>query len=142
MAALPDYIVNRLVELATDLKDASLGDDPVLAEECYEELKDYCFDLINEGKECALVWETLGDFTRDGDSALEYYAQALAVADRDGEPTHSILIAIGERHSDSGRLDLARDFLGRGLHGATVAGDQDMLVRADILLAELGPAAE
>lgn len=142
MATLPEYIVNRIVTLATEMKDASLAGDADQIDERYEELKDYCFELIDEGKECAIIWETLGDFTREEDAALEYYQQALAVAERDGESTHSVLIAIGERHADSGRVELARDFLGRGLQAAFAAGDPEMVARADTLLSELGRPPE
>ncbi|GEM_PF-3279607 len=134
---LPQYVQDRIFDLATAMKDASEQGDAAATAECYEEMRDYCLTLIHEGYECAALWETLGDFTRDDEQALKFYDRALACAGRDKEDIHGILIAMGERHADNRRHELARELLSRGLHLAVAAGDADMVARADVLLSEL-----
>ncbi|HTT08526.1 MAG TPA: hypothetical protein VMH34_07030 [Gammaproteobacteria bacterium] len=134
---LPQYIHDRIFDLATAMKDASERGDPAMTEECYEEMRDYCLALIDEGRECAFLWETLGDFTREDDQALQFYERALSCAEHDKEAVHDILIAMGERYSDKKSYALARELLSRGLRLAFAAGDTDMAARADVLLGEL-----
>ncbi len=134
---LPEYVHARLYDLAVAMKDAHEAGSPELLEELFEEMREYCLALVEEGREHAVLWETLGDFDPDNDQALEYYDQALRVAERDELPIQSILIGMGERHSALEHYEEARDLLRRGLHLAAEAGDSEMMTRADILLSEL-----
>jgi tetratricopeptide (TPR) repeat protein len=134
---LPEYVHARLYDLAMAMKDAHDAGSAELVEELYEEMQGYCLALINEGKEHAHLWETLGDFSPDNDQALEYYDQAMMVAERDELPIQSILIGMGERQSALEHYEEARELLKRGLHLAAEAGDSEMVTRADILLSEL-----
>ena len=134
---LPEHVHARLYDLAMAMKDAHEADDVETLEEAFEEMREYCLALVEEGKEHPHLWETLGDFSPDNDQALEYYERALMLAERNELPMHSILIGMGERQAALDNVDEARDLLKRGLHLATEAGDADMLARADMILSEL-----
>lgn len=134
---LPSYVHERLYDLAESMKDAHESATPEELEECYDELRGYCMALINEGMECALLWEVLGDFTRDDERALKFYECGLAAAEGDEEPVYSILVGMGERHANRELYGEARELLSRGLQLAVAAGDSAMATRADVLLSEL-----
>jgi tetratricopeptide (TPR) repeat protein len=137
MIELPEHVHSRLYDMALAMKDAHEAGDVETLEETFEEMREYCLALVEEGKEHPHLWETLGDFAPDNDQALEYYDQALMLAERNELPVHSILIGMGERHAAADNVDEARELLQRGLHLANEAGDADMLTRADMILSEL-----
>jgi tetratricopeptide (TPR) repeat protein len=134
---LPDYVHERLYDLAAAMTEAHESGSAEAEEELYEELRDYCLALIDEGKEHSHLWETLADFTPDDEQALEYYERALVAAERDEAPIQGIVIGLGERHASLEHFGEARELLTRGLHLAIEAGDSAMATRADVLLNEL-----
>lgn len=134
---LPEHVHARLYDMAMAMKDAHEADNVEELEEVFEEMREYCLALVDEGKEHPHLWETLGDFAPDNDQALEYYERALMLAERNELPTHSILIGMGERHAAMDNIDEARELLKRGLHLAAEANDSEMLARADVILSEL-----
>ena len=143
-AQVPQEIYDEILRLATQLKDVAMEGNPETAAAYYEQLKDYCFEQIDQGQEYAFIWEMLGDFTDDMDGALKYYERAMEICQRDGEPDYSVLIAIGERYLDNGQNEMARSYLTAGLKKAFAENDEDMILRADDLLNEMaeGPAAD
>lgn len=136
-ADIPQEIYDELLRLATQLKEVAMEGNPETTAEHYEQLKDYCLAQIDEDRDYAFIWETLGDFTDDFDGAVKYYERALEISARDGEPDYSVLIALGERYLDNGQKDMARSYLSAGLKKAFSENDEEMILRADDLLNEL-----
>ena len=134
---LPEYVHNRLYDLALTMKDARETGTDDAVHDAFEEMRDYCLALIAEGREFTTLWETLGDFALDDEQALEYYDHALMLAERNEESIHTILLGIGERRASLQQYDDAREILRKGLHLAIEAADEDMVTRADVLLSEL-----
>jgi tetratricopeptide (TPR) repeat protein len=137
MQELPEYVHARLYDMAMAMKDAHESGAPEAVEEMFEEMREYCLELVSEGREHVHLWETLGDFAPDNDQALEYYDSALVLAEREELPIHSSLIGMGERRAALEEYDEARELLKRGMHLAAEADDAEMMTRADILLSEL-----
>jgi tetratricopeptide (TPR) repeat protein len=137
MKELPEYVQARLYDMAMAMKEAHDSGSIDEVEEMFEEMREYCLDLVNEGNEHIQLWETLGDFAPDNDQALEYYESALVLAQQTEQPVHSILIGMGERRAAMEDVEEARELLKRGLHLAAEADDSEMMTRADILLSEL-----
>lgn len=135
-----EEVYQEVYRLAMLIAQAVSEADDDAEEFYYERLQDYCQIEFEAGGERAFLWETLGDFSRDHGTAMEYYRRALAIAEREGSPSHGILIAMGERHVLNGDRTLGREYLQAGLKQAFAFGDADMISRADEALYRLGPA--
>ncbi len=135
-----EEVYQEVYRLAMLIAQAVSEADDDAEELYYEQLRAYCQIEFDAGREGAFLWQTLGDFTRDHGTAMEYYGQALAIAEREGLPSHGILIAMGERHVLNGNRTVGREYLQAALKQAFAFGDTDMISRADDALYRLGSA--
>jgi hypothetical protein len=107
MPTIPKDIYDRIHELAIDLANATIAEDRVLTETHYATLHAYCDEQAQRGRDCSFLWETLGDFTDDPEQSIIYYRRALALARRDREPVHTILLALGRTYFEQHQFSLA-----------------------------------
>ncbi|MGQ0657100.1 MAG: hypothetical protein ACT4NU_03240 [Chromatiales bacterium] len=134
---MPEEVYEEVYRLATLIAQAVSEADDEAEEFYYEQLRDYCLKEIDADRELPFLWETLGDFTREHRTAMRYYERALEVAERDSAPSHSILIAMGERYVLDGNRTLGREYLEAGFRQAFSVGDAEMSARADNALHRL-----
>src|SRR3990172_239991 len=134
---VPEEVYDEVYRLAMLITESVAEADEEAEEFYYEQIRSYCLNEIDSGRELAFLWETLGDFTRDHETAMKYYERALEVAERNVAPSHSILISMGERYLQEGRRDLAKEYLTAGLKQAFYAEDGEMIARADEALHRL-----
>ena len=136
MSTIPPDIYERVGELAADITNATLADDHALAESLYQRLHLYHDEQLEAGRSHPFVIETLADYTDDPAQALCYYEQALAMSRHmaSDEPTHTILIGIGQQLIELGRREQAEAFIRDGRAEALRRGDTDWIENADRLL--------
>ncbi len=142
MSTIPPDIYDYVGSLAADITNATLADDHALAGSLYQRLHLYHEEQLATGRSHPFIIETLADYTDDPAQALCYYQQALAMSQHltSDEPTHTILIAIGERLLDLGQRDQAEAPIRAGRAEALRRGDTDWIQHADSLLSE-GPTS-
>jgi hypothetical protein len=134
---IPKHIYERVHEFALLITNATLAEDDVLCETHYAAFRDYYEEQSRVGRCHPFILETLADYTEEEALAMSYYEQALALAKQMGEPIHSILIAIGERHQDAKRFEVAEAYLRDGRDEARRRGDSEMAEEADRLLRDI-----
>ncbi len=138
MAKIPQDIYERVLEFAMLITNAELAGDDVLSAIHYSAFSDYHAEIIRDGRCHPFLLETLADYTDDETLAMTYYEQSLALSRQMNEPTHTILIAMGQAHHAGKRFELAEACLRDGLAEARLRGDLDMVKEAKELLRELG----
>jgi hypothetical protein len=138
MSTIPPDIYEHVAELAADITNATLADDRVLVDVLYRRLHHYHEEQLASGRSHPFIIETLADYTDDPTQALRYYEQALAMSRHitSDEPTHTILIGIGEQLIKLGRREQAEAFIPDGRADAGRRGDTDCIQDADRLLQE------
>ena len=138
MSTIPPDIYERVGELAADMTNATLADDHALAESLYQRLHRYYEEQLEAGRSHPFIIETLADYTDDPAQALCYYEQALAMSRHmaSDEPTHTILIGIGQQLIELGRREQAEAFIRDGRAESLRRGDTDWIENADRLLQE------
>lgn len=135
---LPD-IYAHVSHLAIEITNATVADDTALAESLYQRLHLYHEEQLANGRNHPFILETLADYTHDHAQAVRYYEQALTMSRRmtTDEPTHSILISIGERLLELDRPEQAEAFLHDGRAEALQRSQMDWVKQVDELLAKL-----
>jgi hypothetical protein len=138
MSAIPSDIYKHVVELAAEITNATMADDDALADSLYQRLRVYHEEQLAAGGSHPFIIETLADYTDDPAHALGYYEQALAMSRQmtGDEPTHTIIICLGERLIELGRREQAEAFIRDGLAEAIRRGDRDWIQNANELLEE------
>jgi hypothetical protein len=136
MSAIPPDIYEHVCDLAANITNATLADDSALAESLYQRLRLYHEEQLAAGRSHPFIIETLADYSNDPTQAVHYYEQALAMSLRmsSDEPTHTILIGIGEQLIELGRREQAEAFIRDGRAEALRRGDTDWIENADRLL--------
>ena len=78
----------------------------------YSALEHYCEEQSLGGSDHPILWETLGDFTRNDDAAIPLYLRALDLAKEEAalEYRVSIRFALAERYRSVGKEDLALEY--------------------------------
>jgi hypothetical protein len=136
MSTIPPDIYERVSELAADITNATLADDQALVESLYQHLHHYHEERLAAGCSHPFIIETLADYTDDPARAIRYYEQALEMSRQmmSDEPTHTILISIGEQLIEMGRREQAEAFIHDGRAEPLRRGDIDWIENADKLL--------
>ncbi|HEY1174491.1 MAG TPA: hypothetical protein VGH19_24210 [Verrucomicrobiae bacterium] len=139
MSSLPPDIYEHVSRLAMDITNATLADDSALADSLYQNLRLYHEEQLVNGRTHPFILETLADYTDDAAQAFHYYEEAIALSRRlpGDEPTHTILIAIGERLLELKRTEHAEAFLRDGRTEALRRNDLDAVKQAHELLTKL-----
>ena len=138
MSTIPPDVYEHVGDLAAGITNARLADDTALAESLYLQLQTYHEERFAAGCSHPFIIETLADYTHDPAKAIGYYQQALTMSREmtSDEPTHTILIGIGERLIGLRQREQAEAFLRDGRAEAVRLGDADWVRDADELLQE------
>lgn len=136
MSTIPPDIYEHVGDFAADITNAVLAGDDALAASLYQRLQLYSDEQLAAGRSHPFIIETLADCTADPAQAIGYYEQALAMSRHmtTDEPTHTILIGIGEQLIELGRREQAEAFIRDGRAEALRRGDSDWVENADRLL--------
>lgn len=136
MSTIPPDIYEHVGDFAADITNAALAGDDALAASLYQRLQLYSDGQLAAGRSHPFIIETLADYTADPAQAIRYYEQALAMSRHmtTDEPTHTILIGIGEQLIELGRREQAEAFIRDGRAEALRRGDSDWVENADRLL--------
>lgn len=136
MSTIPADIYEHVGDFAADITNAALAGDDALAASLYQRLQLYSDEQLAVGRSHPFIIETLADYTADPAQAIRYYEQALAMSRHmtTDEPTHTILIGIGEQLMELGRREQAEAFIRDGRAEALRRGDSDWVENADRLL--------
>lgn len=130
--AVPTDVHARVLDLVTDLTDASLRDDTRAQWRLYGELRDYCESEVAAGRDHPFLWESLADFTTDHVAAVALYQRGLVQARRISavEYEASILFELAQRHAQDGAMATASDLAWQANELAARTDDLDL--RRDI----------
>jgi hypothetical protein len=138
MNSIPPDTYERVIELALGITNASEAGNDALCDSLYRRLLDYHDEQCSLGNSHPFLTETLADFTSDPKVAIQFYQKALDLSRQmqGNEPTHTILIGIGTRLLELGRMEEAEAFLRDGRAEAVRREDQESVDEADSLLEE------
>jgi hypothetical protein len=144
MSTIPPDIYENVGELAADITNATLADDDALAASLYQRLRLYHDEQLAADRSHPFIIETLADYTDDPAQAIRHYEQALVMSRQmtSDEPTHTILIGIGEKLIELARCEQAEEFIRDGRAEALRRGDKDWIEIADRLLQKGEPNPE
>jgi tetratricopeptide (TPR) repeat protein len=135
-STIPEDIYDQVAELVHDIVDATYAEDSELIAKSYEALRSYCVKQMMRGKNHPFLPETLADFTEDHESAIRLYKQALELAERTQNQTHTILLSLAERYRDLGLTSEEKTCLEAAYQDAVSMGDGEDIEKAAALLNE------
>ena len=121
-------IYEEVLEISCELVNASGDDDTKSFWENYQKLKSICEKHEGLETDHPLLWEALGDFTRDDTVSITIYEKALklAIKKQVKEYEASINFAIAERHQSIGNNDESKSFAHMANELATQTNDLDL----------------
>lgn len=136
MNTIPPDIHESVGELVASIALAVLAEDCALAESFQQQLHSYCHAQLAAGRNHPFLLETLGDFTDDPAQAFCHYQQALEMSRgmNTDEPTHSILIGLGEQLIEMKQFEQAEAFIRDGRTEAVRRKEPDWIKNANKLL--------
>ena len=134
---IPADIYERVHEAMLAIVNASQAGDDVLCAAHYEQLREFCEQQTSTGRGSGFMWEALADVTDDSAERLAYYERSLALARHNSEPTHTVLLAIGQHHAETGDWLRAEPVLIAARQEAIASGDADSEGEAASLLLQV-----
>ena len=134
---IPADIYERVHEAMLGIVNANQAGDDVLRSVHYEQLREFCEQQTATGRGSGFMWEALADVTDDSLEQLSYYERSLALARQNSEPTHTVLLAIGEFHAEAGDWSRAKPLLLSARQQAITCGDADTEGEASSLLLQV-----
>ncbi|HEX8372621.1 MAG TPA: tetratricopeptide repeat protein [Chthoniobacterales bacterium] len=134
---IPPDIYERVHEAMLGIVNAAQGGDDVLSAAYYEQLREFCEEQTTAGRGSGFMWEALADVTDDSVESLSYYERSLALARRNSEPTHTVLLAMGRIYAESGNWPRAEPLLIAARQQAITASDADTQGEAASLLLQV-----
>ena len=134
---IPNNIYVSVHEAMLAIVNATQADDDVLSAAHYEQLRDFCERQTVAGRGSGFMWEALADVTDDYAQRLAYYERALAFARHNSEPTHTVLLEIGQLHAASSDWPRAEPFLVAAHQEAIRRGETDTEGEAASLLLQI-----
>lgn len=105
-------LYNEILEICQKIANASTeGNDEARTNAC-KDLQKLCATNQDSPKDHPLQWEALGDFTEDGDMAMDIYDIALASASKLGLATFtaSIYLSMAQRQQEFEESDKAIEY--------------------------------
>ena len=95
-------LYNDILAICQEIADASATDNEVLRLAGCKKLQILCATNQNSPKDHPLQWEALGDFTEDGDLAMDIYEVAIITAEKLQLPVFiaSTYLAMAQRHAE------------------------------------------
>jgi hypothetical protein len=129
---IPIEVYDRVLELATQLTNATEAQNTRDFWIRYNELREFCESVTDSGSGHPFLWESLADFTDNDRAAIALYERALHYAnDVDAAPYRaSINIALAERYERLGNLQLSRQHALAANENAKLL--DDLAVRTDV----------
>ncbi len=122
---IPADIYERVHEAMLAIANASQAGDEVLCAAHYDQLREFCEQQTAAGRGSGFMWEALADVTDHSSQRLAYYKRSLAHAQHNSEPTHTVLLAIGQSHAEAGDWLRAEPLLVAARQQAITCGDAD-----------------
>jgi hypothetical protein len=135
--AIPVDIYERVHEAILAIANATQAGDEVLCAAHYEKLREFCEEQTVAGRGSGFMWEALADVTEDSVRRLAYYERSLALARHNSEPTHTVLLALGQIHAETADWPRAEPFLIAAQQQAIFIGDADTEGEAALLLLQI-----
>ena len=132
-------LYEEILRLSVDIANASTNDDSDLRTDACKELQKLCATNQGSPKDHPLQWEALGDFTDDGDQAIEIYQIGLSIADKLNLNQHSasIYLAMTERYQEFTEAEKALEFATKANEFAQLTSDEELKTEISELLASL-----
>jgi len=127
---IPQDIYDRVFELLVSIVNSSAVDDFVMGGILKQQLLDYCQEQTAAGRGSGFLWEALGDVTQDPVEKMIHYQRALTHALRNREPTHTVLMELGDLYAEAGDPEKARIHYDSALRESIERGDLDREGRA------------
>ncbi|EDY18592.1 conserved hypothetical protein [Chthoniobacter flavus Ellin428] len=134
---IPADIYERVHEGVLAIVNASQAGDDVLSASHYGQLREFCEQQTAAGRGSGFMWEALADVTDDSIERLACYERSLALAQHNSEPTHTVLLAIGQHHAEAGDWLHAEPLLIAARQQAIAFGDVDTEGEAASLLLQV-----
>lgn len=105
-------LYNEILNICSKIADASAQDNHESRQQACQELQKLCAKNQGTPMDHPLQWEALGDFTEDGDLAMDIYEIALTTADKLSLPTFtaSIFLAMAQRQQEFEEIEQAIDY--------------------------------
>jgi tetratricopeptide (TPR) repeat protein len=135
-STISEGIYDQVMELVHDIVDATYAEDSGLIAKTHEALRRYCVKQMMRGENHPFIPETLADFTEDHETAIRLYKQALELAERTQNQTHSILLSLAERYRELGLASEEKTCLEAAYKDAVSMGDEEDIEKAETLLKE------
>jgi len=124
MSSVPSDLYDRVLQLATDLTNASEADDSLAYGEHFSELKALYEERRSLGAPHPFLTEALADYTNDPEASAALYILAIEqAANFADETTYTKHISLAETLISLGRQADAREHLAIGQQQARSAGD-------------------
>jgi len=105
-------LYDEILDICQQIANASAESDDDARHKACQNLQKLCATHQGSPKDHPLQWEALGDFTDDGDLAMDIYEIALSVADKLTLPTFtaSIYLAMARRQQEFEEQDKAIEY--------------------------------
>ena len=137
-------LYNEILKLSQEIANASSADDTNLRLEACKQLQKLCATNQESPKDHPLQWETLADFTDDGDQAIEIYQIGLNLAEKLSlnEYSASIQLAMAERYQEFGEIPKAIELAEQANEVAKTITSEELKKEISELLANLNNISE
>jgi len=105
-------LYNDILKLSQDIAKASAEDNEASRLESCGNLQRLCASNQNSPKDHPLQWEALGDFTEDGDQAIDIYQIGLSTAEKMNLDNFqaSIYLSMAQRYKEFDELTSALEY--------------------------------
>ena len=134
-APLYDEILNICQQIA----NASTNDDDNARNNACKDLQKLCATNQNSPNDHPLQWEALGDFTEDGELAMDIYEVALATAEKCKLPifTASVFLSMAQRQQEFDETEKAIEFAKQAAVASKNIDDNELKQEIETFLASL-----
>ena len=105
-------LYDEILDICQQIANASAQEDDAARQQACGSLQKLCATNQNSPKDHPLQWEALGDFTEDGELAMDIYEIGLATAEKLQLTTFtaSIFLAMAQRQQEFEMLEKAAEF--------------------------------
>lgn len=131
-------LYNEILDICQQIANASAeGNDEARNEAC-KNLQKLCATNQDSPKDHPLQWEALGDFTEDGDMAMDIYDIALASANKLGLTTFtaSIYLAMAQRQKEFEEIEKAIEYAKQAEVASESIDDEELKAEIQAFLAD------
>jgi hypothetical protein len=131
-------LYNEILDICQQIANASAeGNDEARNESC-KNLQKLCATNQDSPKDHPLQWEALGDFTEDGDMAMDIYEIALASANKLGLATFtaSIYLAMAQRQKEFEEMEKAIEYAKQAEVASESIDDEELKAEIQVFLAD------